>query len=153
MGRQSCKNQAMAIREHVEKVSKGRRIVLLATSCLALTLSAVYRIDVQQGPAGGDIPKAFSVPHDNYDYDKREVMIPMRAGVKLFTVIMAPKGVSETPRFCANEHLCKYPIAARHPQVERDYASIPTTLPSSTDCPAFGLRDGTAFSSPLDMAF
>ena len=87
----------MAIREHIEKVSKRCRAVLVATSCVAVALLAVHRTDAQQGQAGGDIPKSFSVPHDNYDYDKREVMIPMRDGVKLFTVIMVPKGARNAP--------------------------------------------------------
>jgi predicted acyl esterase len=39
----------------------------------------------QQQSAGSDIPKTFVVPTAGYDYVKREVMIPMRDGVKLFT--------------------------------------------------------------------
>src|SRR5271154_5370053 len=45
----------------------------------------------------GDIPKTFKVPTDNYDYVKREVMIPMRDGVKLFTSIVVPKGAKNSP--------------------------------------------------------
>ena len=36
--------------------------------------------------------KNFVAPTDSYDYVKREVMIPMRDGVKLYTVIVVPKG-------------------------------------------------------------
>jgi uncharacterized protein len=32
-----------------------------------------------------------------YDYVKREVMIPMRDGVKLYTVIAIPKGATHAP--------------------------------------------------------
>ncbi len=46
---------------------------------------------------GGDIPKTFKVPQDSYDYVKREVMIPMRDGVKLFTSIVIPKGAKTAP--------------------------------------------------------
>src|ERR1700676_3939056 len=45
----------------------------------------------------GDIPKSFAVPTAEYEYVKREVMIPMRDGVKLYTVIVIPKGASNAP--------------------------------------------------------
>jgi hypothetical protein len=47
--------------------------------------------------ADSDIPKAFTVPTANQDYVKREAMIPMRDGVKLYTVIVLPKGASNAP--------------------------------------------------------
>ena len=43
---------------------------------------------VQQG---SDIPKAWNPPKDQWDYIRRDVMIPMRDGVKLYTVIVIPK--------------------------------------------------------------
>lgn len=46
---------------------------------------------------GGDIPKVFVAPLADYDYIKREVMIPMRDGVKLHTVIVVPKGAKNAP--------------------------------------------------------
>jgi putative CocE/NonD family hydrolase len=45
----------------------------------------------------GDIPKTFNVPTATYDYVKREVMVPMRDGVKLYTVIVVPKGARNAP--------------------------------------------------------
>ncbi len=45
----------------------------------------------------GDIPKTFKVPTASYDFVKREVMIPMRDGVKLYTVILLPKGAHNAP--------------------------------------------------------
>jgi len=44
-----------------------------------------------------DIPKSFTPPTSDYDYEKREVMIPMRDGVKLHTVIVVPKGARNAP--------------------------------------------------------
>ncbi len=38
-----------------------------------------------------EIPKSFSPVTADYDYERREVMIPMRDGVKLHTVIVIPK--------------------------------------------------------------
>jgi len=44
---------------------------------------------------GGDIPATFEQRTEAYDHTRQEVMIPMRDGVKLFTVIMAPKQLQE----------------------------------------------------------
>jgi len=44
-----------------------------------------------------DIPKSFTVPTAANDYVRREVMIPMRDGVRLFTVIVLPKGARNAP--------------------------------------------------------
>ena len=48
-------------------------------------------------PLTPDIPKSFAMPTQNYDYVKRVVMIPMRDGTKLYTVIMIPKGAKNAP--------------------------------------------------------
>ena len=44
-----------------------------------------------------DIPGTFTAPTADYDYVKREVMIPMRDGVKLHTVIVVPRGARNAP--------------------------------------------------------
>src|SRR5512145_3347549 len=44
-----------------------------------------------------DVPKNFAFPAADYDYVKREVMIPMRDGVKLFTTVLVPKGAKSAP--------------------------------------------------------
>src|SRR3984885_5932318 len=48
-------------------------------------------------PAGGDIPADFKISTEADDYIKRDVMIPMRDGVKLHTVIVIPKGAARAP--------------------------------------------------------
>jgi putative CocE/NonD family hydrolase len=48
-------------------------------------------------PTGGDIPKSFNLAASGDDYVKRDVMIPMRDGVKLHTVIIIPKGARNAP--------------------------------------------------------
>lgn len=47
--------------------------------------------------ADGDIPKKFSEPTSEFDFVKREVMIPMRDGIKLHTVMLIPKGAKDAP--------------------------------------------------------
>ncbi|HLJ46357.1 MAG TPA: CocE/NonD family hydrolase [Bryobacteraceae bacterium] len=44
-----------------------------------------------------ETPARFSRPADSFDYTRREVMIPMRDGVKLHTVILVPKGARRAP--------------------------------------------------------
>jgi hypothetical protein len=48
-------------------------------------------------PAGRDIPADLKIPTGADDYVKRDVMIPMRDGVKLHTVIVIPKGATRAP--------------------------------------------------------
>jgi putative CocE/NonD family hydrolase len=51
----------------------------------------------QTAPLTPDVPAKFDVPTGNYDYVKRDVMIPMRDGVKLHTVIVVLKGAQRAP--------------------------------------------------------
>src|SRR5262245_6052644 len=62
-------------------------------AALSVTLIAVPAADSQQP----DIPNSFKAPTADYDYVLREVMVPMRDGVKLHTVIVIPKGAKDAP--------------------------------------------------------
>ena len=44
-----------------------------------------------------EIPAAFTPTNHGFDHDRREVMIPMRDGVRLHTVILVPKGAKGAP--------------------------------------------------------
>jgi putative CocE/NonD family hydrolase len=44
-----------------------------------------------------DMPTSFQARTDSFDYLRREVMIPMRDGVKLHTVLIIPKGAEHAP--------------------------------------------------------
>jgi putative CocE/NonD family hydrolase len=44
-----------------------------------------------------EIPAKFKPVTDSFDYTRRTVMIPMRDGVKLHTVILIPRGAKEAP--------------------------------------------------------
>src|SRR5580704_17674537 len=50
-----------------------------------------------QTPLPSEMPAKFTPVTDSFDYIKRDVMIPMRDGVKLHTVILVPKGASAAP--------------------------------------------------------
>ncbi|MBW8813050.1 MAG: CocE/NonD family hydrolase [Caulobacterales bacterium] len=72
-----------------------------AIACAALALLAAPA--AAQGPASStpnmtpDITGRFVWPTASYDYVKRVVMIPMRDGVRLYTVIIVPKGAKDAP--------------------------------------------------------
>jgi len=44
-----------------------------------------------------ETPSTFSTVQDGWDYARREVMIPMRDGVRLHTVVLVPKGAKNAP--------------------------------------------------------
>jgi uncharacterized protein len=74
------------------RTSIGRFLLIVAT---LLTFGSA--IHAQTSPETPDIPAKFQVPTASYDYVRREVMIPMRDGVRLFTVIVIPRGAKNAP--------------------------------------------------------
>jgi putative CocE/NonD family hydrolase len=50
-----------------------------------------------QSKLPSETPSQFSAITDSFDYTRRDVMIPMRDGVKLHTVILVPKGAHAAP--------------------------------------------------------
>lgn len=74
------------------------RRVLFAT--LALGVAAIAGIPLRAQQATGlpsEMPAIFQPATDSFDYVKRDVMIPMRDGVKLHTMIVVPKGARNAP--------------------------------------------------------
>jgi uncharacterized protein len=67
------------------------RLLWMAAMCAGTVTMA------QTPPLEPDIPAQFQVPTENFDYVKREVMIPMRDAVKLHTVIVIPKNIEHAP--------------------------------------------------------
>jgi putative CocE/NonD family hydrolase len=63
----------------------------------AVLLTIAPALCAQTPPLTPDIAPKFEAPTSSYDYVKREVMIPMRDGVKLHTVIVIPKGARSAP--------------------------------------------------------
>jgi putative CocE/NonD family hydrolase len=50
-----------------------------------------------QASLPNETPATLTPATDSFDYVKRDVMIPMRDGIKLFTVIVIPKGAKNAP--------------------------------------------------------
>ncbi|WP_266159706.1 CocE/NonD family hydrolase [Dyella silvatica] len=71
----------------------------MRTGCylLCVALFAAGVASAQTAPLTPDIPAKFVAPTASSNYLKREVMIPMRDGVKLHTVIIIPKGAKHAP--------------------------------------------------------
>jgi uncharacterized protein len=85
-------------------------IVLVVCSVLAsgTVFSQTSNTDQKKDPQTGnqkkqypnlpsETPDKFQPTNDGFDYTKRDIMIPMRDGVKLHTVILIPKGANRAP--------------------------------------------------------
>jgi uncharacterized protein len=75
----------------------NRIISLKGVLTVGALLTIVTAIRAQTPPLTPDIPKNYTAPTNSYDYVKREVMIPMRDGVKLHTVIVLAHGAKSAP--------------------------------------------------------
>src|ERR1041385_3991793 len=80
-------------------------------------------------PTTPDIPaQKFVPPSEAADYERREVMIPMRDGVKLHTVILVPKGATRAPIL-----LTRTPYNASKRGEASSSTKLVATLPPSDD--------------------
>jgi uncharacterized protein len=70
------------------------RLLVVAAACF---MPDVLVLGQQTPPLTPDIPAGFNSPTSAYHYEKRIAMIPMRDGVKLYTVIVVPKGTRNAP--------------------------------------------------------
>src|SRR6266853_6745296 len=69
--------------------------VLFALMFSVLLLIQPSTVSAQTLP--NETPDKFTPTNDGFDYVRREIMIPMRDGVKLHTVILVPKGAKRAP--------------------------------------------------------
>ena len=70
-------------------------VVFAAVAASASTLCAQSTEPLS--PMTPNIPKSFTAPREGYNYTKRVEMVPMRDGVKLYTVIVVPQGAKNAP--------------------------------------------------------
>ena len=92
------------------------RFLLALMTALLITPAAA-----QEGPGLNDIPAKIVKNTAGYDYDKRVVMIPMRDGVKLYTVLMMPKGAHDAPMVMTRT---PYNAAKRAQAMETPYRAV-----------------------------
>lgn len=70
---------------------------LFAGSAFSQTAPPQAALPSQYPQLPSETPGTFTPVTDRFDYVRREVMIPMRDGTKLFTVILVPKGAKNAP--------------------------------------------------------
>ena len=81
----------------------GLKRALLLGAFLSVGLTASFETVAADGvtpdmiQTGNDIPAHVVKSTEGQDYIRREVMVPMRDGVKLFTVIVIPKAAHDAP--------------------------------------------------------
>lgn len=119
------------------------RLILLMLAATGVALLEIsFALPQEKGPAKdteqtraarGDIPGDFTAPTADYDYVRREVMIPMRDGVKLFTVIIVPKGAHDAPIL-----LTRTPYNAAKRTRRNDSQHMLAALPQGDDVFATG---------------
>jgi putative CocE/NonD family hydrolase len=105
-----------------------------AALCALALLAAPLAAGAQPAPAPAaakppvdgpsDIPESFARPEADNDYVKRVEMVPMRDGVKLYTVIVTPKGAKGLPII-----LTRTPYNAKNRAKRADSATMLGTLP------------------------
>jgi uncharacterized protein len=81
-------------------LSRLRTLALSIPALAGLLCSGALVGQATQSPAASltsETPARFEPVTDSFDYIKRDVMIPMRDGVRLHTVIVIPKGAKNAP--------------------------------------------------------
>jgi putative CocE/NonD family hydrolase len=77
----------------IKTVSRSPLLLSIFVTCLLCALP----IAIQAQTLPNETPQKFEATNDGFDYVRREVMIAMRDGVKLHTVILVPKGAKGAP--------------------------------------------------------
>jgi len=110
----------------------GRVAARVAAGVLLLAAGkgGIAQQQAQGQPADlpSDIPQKLTPPAEAFDFVKRDVMIPMRDGVKLHTVILVPKGAHGAPML-----LTRTPYGASKASAVSDSAHLAAVLPGGDD--------------------
>src|SRR5450755_4572808 len=69
----------------------------ICVSILFLTSGTLMGQTPQYPALPSETPASVNSPTDSFEYERRVVMIPMRDGVKLHTVILLPRGAKGAP--------------------------------------------------------
>jgi uncharacterized protein len=72
-----------------------RFLIAVATTVALFAFAPVASAQTKKLPS--ETPQKFEPTNDGFDHVRRSVMIPMRDGVKLYTVILIPKGARNAP--------------------------------------------------------
>jgi len=82
-------------------MNSSRRIFRFGFAVIGFAVIALAAVATPAGAQDSarvnDMPAEWKAPQTGFDYVKRVEMIPMRDGVKLYTVIVVPNGAKNAP--------------------------------------------------------
>lgn len=103
-----------------------RKRTIMRVTGLAVALALAGSAWAQTAPMTPDITgKKFNAPQPQRDFIKRVEMVPMRDGVKLYTVIVIPKGARDAPILLTRTPYNAAKRANRVPNAERMVDALP----------------------------
>jgi uncharacterized protein len=70
---------------------------LAIMTSFAITMICLLSLQLSAQTLPSEVPQELKPTNDGFEYTRREVMIPMRDGVKLHTVIIVPNGAKHAP--------------------------------------------------------
>ena len=114
---------------------KPALIALLLTMSCAAPAQDPPKIAYPQYPS--ETPEKFSPVTDSYDYTSRDVMIAMRDGVKLHTIILIPRGATH-----AGILLTRTPYSAKELTSHTHSGHLGPMLEGYDNAPDVILEDG-----------
>jgi uncharacterized protein len=87
--------------KHLDRLGSFQQVVggsamMKRVAAFTLVIAIVASV-VQAQTLPSETPQKFEPTNDGFDHVRREVMIPMRDGVRLHTVILVPKGAKNAP--------------------------------------------------------
>ena len=100
---------------------------LVGAALIACTLSSSPHVAAADDTLPSETPATFTPRVDSFDYTERQVMIPMRDGIKLKTLILIPRGAQRAPILLTRT---PYGAMARN---EKDASAHLAALIDSTD--------------------
>jgi uncharacterized protein len=81
----------------IKNIHQLTLIALFFVALLSFVGPSVAQTTQQPGTLPNETPSKMVPTNDGFDYVRRDVMIPMRDGVKLHTVVLVPKGAKGAP--------------------------------------------------------
>ncbi len=115
-------------RDTSRRAGRHLTLALLVAGAALPSRAAIAAPDPLLVATGNDIPAHVDLPNPGADYVKREAMIPMRDGVRLYTVIVVPKAAHGAPIL-----LTRTPYNARKRATRNNSPSLLATLPQGDD--------------------
>ncbi len=85
------------MRESTTSAVAVRLVIAAGLAAAGITLATAAPVSAQQAHITNETPSHFTTVDSSWNYTRRDVMIPMRDGVRLHTVILIPKGARNAP--------------------------------------------------------